>query len=262
MNVKYKYSTRKINKVILYFALLMLLGCNGRKDVLKIGNNEYKLIFVDDFNGTALDTNKWVYRTDSKHWSTQLTKNVDVNNGYLFLNLKKEKSLDKDYTGAGIISVDTYRYGFYEARLKIPDGQGWHTSFWLMKNDGFGTKAINAEIEIDILENDSKHPNFYSIAFHKWLGGHVSVFGKKIVTPNMSNEFVTVACEYTPKYIIYYMNGEKVRYLDISDFKQGDVNIWLTSIASWLGGTDSVNELKLPGKAIFDYVKYYKLVKN
>ena len=36
------------------------------------------------------------------------------------------------------------------------------------------------------------------------------------------------------------------------------VNIKMTSIASWLGGTKSVDDTKLPSTAIFDYVKYYK----
>lgn len=35
------------------------------------------------------------------------------------------------------------------------------------------------------------------------------------------------------------------------------LHIWLTSIASYLGKTDKVDETRLPGKVHFDYVRYY-----
>ena len=65
--------------------------------------------------------------------------------------------------------------------------------------------------------------------------------------------------KYTPNYVKYYMNGKEVKNLDTSKLPKGPVNIWMTSIASWLGGTKSVDDSKLPGTAIFDYVKYYEL---
>jgi hypothetical protein len=80
-----------------------------------------------------------------------------------------------------------------------------------------------------------------------------------VQTANINKEFVVLACEYTPNYVKYYMNGKEVKNLDTSNFPKGPVNIKMTSIASWLGGTKSVDDTKLPSTAIFDYVKYYKL---
>jgi len=244
-----------MNNIILSTLLLICIGCSAAEDKLNIGNNAYKLAFFDDFKGERLDTNKWQYRTDSRHWSTQLASNVEIKNGFLYLNLKKEEVLDKNYTGAGIISKETFQYGYYETRLKIPEGTGWHTSFWLMRHND-----PSAEIEIDILENDSKHSDSYEIAFHTYPGGHVSVFGQTVRTADMSQEFVVLACEYTPSCVKYYMNGKEVKNLETSKLPKGPVNIWMTSIASWLGGTKSVDEMKLPSAAIFDYLKYYKLI--
>jgi beta-glucanase (GH16 family) len=73
----------------------------------------FQLAWADEFNGGALDTSKWNYRTDSKHWSTQLPANVRVDNGSAVLLLKKEKSGDKEYTGAGVISKRAFRFGYY-----------------------------------------------------------------------------------------------------------------------------------------------------
>ena len=55
-------------------------------------------MWADEFNGGALDQSTWDYRTDSKHWSTQLPANVSVHDGCLWLTLKKEKAGGKSYT--------------------------------------------------------------------------------------------------------------------------------------------------------------------
>ena len=87
----------------------------------------YKLAWADEFGGATLDSSRWGYRTDSKHWSTQKPENVTVADGVLKLNVKKEKAGDKEYTGAGVISKKTFKYGYYESCFKIPAGAGWHT---------------------------------------------------------------------------------------------------------------------------------------
>ncbi len=103
----------------------------------------YRLKFADEFNGKKVNTKKWLYRTDSKHWSTQLPANVVVKEGILHLDLKKEKADDKQCTGAGIISAEPFHFGYYEARMKIPPGAGWHTSFWLMATMARAQEPIN-----------------------------------------------------------------------------------------------------------------------
>jgi len=42
----------------------------------------------------------------------------------------------KHYTGGGIISKQTFKYWYFEARFKVPAGAGWHNSFWTMLHDG------------------------------------------------------------------------------------------------------------------------------
>lgn len=248
--------------IIAQILLLVCFTCSAQKERIVKNGNIYILDFVDEFTNIEIDTNKWSFRFDSKHWSTQLKENIELKNGMLYLNLKKEISKGKEYTGAGIISVDTFKYGYYESRMRIPKGQGWHTSFWLMKYDNSGgTNPVHSEVEIDIIENDSKNACGYEVAFHRWQGEHKSV-GYHVKTPDMSKEFVTIACEYTPEFVKYYMNGNEMRHLNISEYPKGFVNIWLTSIASHLGGTESVDETKLPDYAIFDYVRYYRLEGN
>jgi len=254
-----------ITKAVLSVCLLGLLPVFTVAQVaitLQLDGLTYRLQFADEFKGKSLNTKKWLYRTDSKHWSTQLPANVVVKEGILHLDLKKENAGDKQYTGAGVISAKRFHFGYYETRMKVPPGAGWHTSFWLQGYDGMGgTGTGKTTIEIDIIENDSKNPEKYGINLHRWQGEHKSTV-KDITTPAMDEDFHTLACTYTPEYMKFYFDRKEVRTIDLKplNFPLGSLNIWLTSIASHLGNTTVVDDTQLPSSAQFDYVRFYKLV--
>jgi len=220
----------------------------------------YRLVWSDEFTGDSLDTNKWVFRTDSKHWSTQLSANVSVRDGNLILAAKKEDSGDKHYTGAGIISKPTFEYGYYESRFKVPPGAGWHTSFWMMKHDGSGgTNPKASAQELDVCENDSVNLKQYGANIHKWNPApHVAMGNKTVPTPDLAAEFHTFGCEFTPETVKYYFEGKLVDTVAVTNFAHGDQHIWLTTIASPLGKTKAVDETNLPAAAEYDYVRFYQ----
>jgi hypothetical protein len=247
----------------LYFVCFLTIVNNAvaQTIITRPGIGDCELTFEDNFDSTALDVKKWDYRTDSKHWSTQLPANVVVQDGFLYLNVKKETIGTMKYTGAGVISKAGFRYGYYESRFKIPIGTGWHTSFWMMgHNASGGTGTSAAYQEIDVCENDSKNQTGYSTNLHNWLGTHTSTGGKGVTTPNLSADFHVFGCEFTPTVINFFFEGNLVRTVDASKQKHNDSNIWLTTIASYLGSTTAVDTTKLPSAAIYDYIRYYKLL--
>jgi len=246
---------------IFIFGICSFAGCapidpasgNAKPVVPEIAAAGYQLAFSDEFNGTALDTNKWDYRTDSKALSTQLPENVTVSDGSLHLLLKKETAHGKNYTGGGVISKQLFKYGYYEARFRIPSGAGWHTSFWTQKQDGSegtGTKA--ATQEIDICEQNSRNPAEYSTGVRNWLNKGKSYGQKYLKTSDLSTDFHIWSCEFTPTVVKFFFDGKLTHLTDATLFPHGDQNIWLTSI-----GYTKVDDLRLPAVADFDYVRYY-----
>ena len=223
----------------------------------------YRLVFSDEFNGTALDTEKWNYRTDSKGLSTQLAANVSVSGGTLHLKLKKESAQGKNYTGAGVISKQTFKYGYYEARFKVPPGAGWHTSFWTMRSDGAGGTAPGAaKQEIDICEQDSVKLTGYSAGVIDWSPRmlHQEQVGHgrtNLRTPDLSADFHTWGCEFTPAEVKFFFDGKLTHQTDAAGFAHGDQNIWLTSIGYKAGGK-LIDDSKLPADAEFDYIRFYE----
>jgi hypothetical protein len=216
----------------------------------------YKLAWSDEFAAPALDTAKWNFRTDTRFWSLQRAANVRVADGLLNLDLKKETFGSTSYTGGGLISKKLFRYGYYEARMKVPPGRGWHTSFWMMKYSRPATDTV--ALELDAIENDSITPLKYSVNTHRHLPTpHLTYGFKYVTTPSLSADFHVFGCEFTPTVVRYFFDGAVVQTLDATLFPHGDLNIWLTSIAAPLGGTPSVDDTQLPAAAQFDYARFF-----
>jgi beta-glucanase (GH16 family) len=253
-------------KTIITTLLLLacLVGLTQTNPPASLPPAGYHLVWADEFDGSALDTNQWDYRTDSKMWSTQLPANVSVHDGQLVLAVKRETAGSKHYTGAGIISKRTFKYGYYESRFKVPPGAGWHTSFWMMRHNGKGgTGPTVSAQELDVCENDSVHQDGYSVNVHKWNPlPHVAMGTKYVKTPSLSAEFHVYGCEFSPRQVKYFFDGRLVQTVDVSHFQHSEQNIWLTTIASSLGGTKAVDDHQLPSAAVYDYVRFYEKITN
>ena len=211
----------------------------------------YRLAWADEFDGAAVDEAAWDYRTGPAWWSTQQKQNVSVSGGVMRIALRKEPAQGKAYTAGGLISKREFRYGYYEARFRCPPGAGWHTSFWLMN-----TRA--AQQEIDICENDSIDPRRYTVNTHRYQPVHTSVGFQSVDTPDLSADFHTWGCEFTPRKVTYYFEGRPVASFPVDQMEHNDHRIWLTSLAAELGGTRAVDDAQLPAAAEYDYVRFFE----
>jgi beta-glucanase (GH16 family) len=220
----------------------------------------YELVWAEEFNGDVLDQGKWTYRTDSKHLSTQKPENVSVRDGVLHLALKKEAVGGKNFTGAGIISRQAFKYGYFEARMKMPAKAGWHTSFWLQKHDGSGTTDSQEALQgLDVGQNNSSDPFAYTVTLNKYNPEPPANFGyQRLATPDLSADFHVFGCEFTAEAARFYLDGKLVHTVSASAIQHGEQNLWVTSIASHMGGTRQVDESALPQAALCDYVRVFR----
>ncbi|MDR3723110.1 MAG: FAD-dependent oxidoreductase [Terracidiphilus sp.] len=214
----------------------------------------YVLAWQDEFDGRSLDESAWNYRTDSKAKSTQLPENVGVRDGNLVLTLDRTApGAAMKFAGAGVISRQAFNYGYYECRMRVLAGKGWHSSFWLMRHDSSGSTASGAaDLELDAIENDAGDLRHYQVTTHRWRGQH-DVLGHKVVASNLLSDYHVYGCEYTSEEARYFLDGKLVESTTIHSQPQGEVNIWLTSIA-----TETVDNGRLPCHTDFDYVRYYR----
>jgi acyl-CoA thioesterase-1 len=218
----------------------------------------YVLAWHDEFDGSALDKAEWKIRTGERFASDNTARNVSVGDGLLRLAVRKEKSGKSDYTAGGVISKREFKYGYYEARYRVPRGAGWHTSFWMMKNTpgGDGNRQ-----EIDVCEQDSKELTSYGMNLHIHKPEHVGQAGRRVKTPDLSADFHVWGCEFSPREIRNYFDGKLVGVTHVTNFQHDVMSIWLTTVGwaklPWAPQL-KIDDSALPASADFDYVRFFE----
>jgi beta-glucanase (GH16 family) len=127
---------------------------------------EYRLVWSDEFDGTALDLSKWTYDVGD-NWAnnelqayTSRPENSYIKDGNLVIVACKESYHEREYTSARIHTAGKgdFLYGKVEARMKLPKGQGMWPAFWMMPTDSeYGRWAASGEIDIMESTNDAGH---------------------------------------------------------------------------------------------------------
>ncbi len=226
----------------------------------------YTLVWHDDFSGTALDASKWNYRTDVKKESSQKAENVEVAGGNLVIWLRKEEHRGRKFTTGGVVSKRTFRYGYYEARVKMHGGAGWHQSVWGMAGTGETTYHGDMRTEIDAMEFDSDRPNFGHMGLILWHGPASS--RSTTCTPGVyrgplgfdaTTDFHVYGFEWTPADVRYYLDGELRCVLPhpAEEHEHDPIVFWLTGLA-YESSTVKVDESKLPGQMLVDQASFYQ----
>ena len=218
----------------------------------------YKLAWHDEFDGDKLNAADWSIRTGERFASTNVAGNVSVADGLLRLALKKEKSGQSEYTSGGVISKREFKYGYYEARYRVPPGAGWHTSFWLMKNTPGET---GNRPEIDICEQDSKELTSYGMNLHIHRPTHKGLAGRRVKTPDLSADFHVWGCEFSAREIRNYFDGKLVGVTHATSFQHDVMSVWLTTVGwsklPWAPQL-KIDDSALPASADYDYVRFFE----
>lgn len=133
----------------------------------------YVLVWQDEFDGTALDTTKWLpvqhgYVDNGElQFYTDRAENISVGGGNLTLTARSES-----YTGTGPWMNGQYKtslftsgkvqgqgkisfqYGKIEARMKLPRGKGTWPAFWMLGDNIFESGVGWPKCgEVDIMEH-------------------------------------------------------------------------------------------------------------
>ena len=119
----------------------------------------WELVFSDEFNGDKLDRTKWatryLYQNETMdHFNDENQRYRDghvVADGVLNLIAKKMPGSVSLYESAMIRSHRTFYYGYYEARVFLPNAKGVWPAFWLEADYDIDGKTWHPP-EIDIFE--------------------------------------------------------------------------------------------------------------
>ena len=239
----------------------------------------YQLVWRDEFNDPSLimpDAKEWWYETAEPGWvNNELQTYVagrtgdiitaDVSDGTL--KIRAIKDGNRVYS-ARVNTRKNWTYGYFEARLKLPEGKGTWPAFWMMPSVWSGWPEGG---EIDIMEHVGCVPTEVSSSIHCKAYYHAigtqKTAARKVA--GVMDEFHTYALEWTPEYIKTYVDGKQLFYYNPDDYAKGrNADTWpfnkpfeLKLNLAWggdWGGMMGVDESCLPATYEIDYVRVFQ----
>lgn len=235
----------------------------------------YTLIWQDEFNDASSlpDPAKWWYESGGHGWGNhELQTYVEgfrgtdtcavVSDGTLKIILKKAGD---DVYSIRMNTYESWTYGYFEARMKLPAGKGTWPAFWMMPKNG---KTWPGDGEIDIMEEVGYDPNVVHSTIHCEAYNHRknTQKGKNILVPAAQSDFHVYAVEWTEDIIKGYVDEEC--YFTFENDKTGNKDTWPFNTPFYLklnlawggdwGGAKGIDETALPTVFEIDYVRVYQ----
>jgi len=275
---------QKINLSIVLFIILLVVPN------LRIGAQApagYGLVWADEFNDPRTadgkpalrpDKGDWWYETGGGGWgNNELQYYVagtttfyndtlaGINNGTLKIKAIKRKYYGMEYASVRMNTSNSWTYGYFEMRAKLPGGKGIWPAFWMLPKN-FQSWPLDGEI--DIMEYVGYDPNVVHASIHTQSYNH-KIGTQKTSTKailNAETEFHVYALEWTDTRIRAYVDGEL--YFTFSNDGTGNKNTWPFNAPFYLklnlavggdwGGAQGVDTQIFPATYEIDYVRVYQ----
>ena len=188
-----------------------------------------------------------------------------MEDGFLVIEAREESYRGSDYTSARIKTqyLHSWTYGRFEARMKIPNGQGIWPAFWMLGSD-FPTAGWPDCGEIDIMENIGEPSTVYGTVHGPGYSGGNSV-GQSYSTSGdpFYEDFHIYSVEWSPSEISWFVDGEMHNTISAADVPGEWVFdhpfFLLLNLAvggNWPGYPDDSTEF--PQQLLVDYVRVYR----
>jgi beta-glucanase (GH16 family) len=244
---------------------------------------DWALTWSDEFDqpdGSAPDPAKWKLETGGNGWGnreleyyTNRPQNAHVEKGNLIITAIRENyagpdDVKREYTSARLNTADKFdqKFGRFEARIKIPYGQGIWPAFWLLGSD-IGRVGWPICGEIDIMENIGKEPSIVHGTIHgPGYSGDKGIGSPFILKDGrFADDFHVYAVEWEPKAIRFYVDGNLYATRTPRDLPENATWVYghpffvilnLAVGGGWPGNPDKTTQF--PQTMLVDYVRVYK----
>ena len=234
----------------LWLGALALLGC--ARAAPPAG---FQLVWGDEFDGAQVNEQEWTHRVGKAHFSVCAAEAVSLENGCMKIRAARSGA---HYTGGGLITKRKFLEGYFEARIKLDGGRGWHDAFWTTWLGSMADRApelkTKPRIEIDALEH---YPIFdahkFSYGIIEWYPTLGNLNRDTFETPaDLGADFHLYGFEVTSNYCNFFLDDQLIHSTDLRGIEQTDFHLWLTAIAT------ASNAVPKNGGTLFDYVRCYK----
>lgn len=229
----------------------------------------YSLVWHDEFDGDALSQD-WTAATgrgDNGWGNNELqyytAESATVSDGKLTITLADDNGTVKSARLYGKVKTG-WKYGYIEARMKLPKGKGTWPAFWMMPVNFTGWPADG---EIDIMEEVGYNPNVIHSTIHcnKYNNTGTSIEGNSLSVATAQSEFHTYALEWDADHMTFYADGKEIHTYrndgtgrDAWPFDAAFYPIINLAWGGAWGGAQGIDESCLPATLEVDYVRVFQ----
>ncbi|MCU0369074.1 MAG: glycoside hydrolase family 16 protein [Cyclobacteriaceae bacterium] len=284
---KLRTITRLWPRFFIVSMIAAIVSCSDDEQVVTKLN---QLVIQDEFNiDGAPNSALWGYDigTGNNGWGnnelqyyTDRPQNVTVQNGYLLITAIKESYQGSSYTSARLLTKGKFEqaYGRFEARIRLPYGQGMWPAFWMLGAD-IDTNPWPGAGEIDIMEYRGQQPTIVLGSVHGpgYSGGNAITKSYELKNDRFDTGFHVFGIEWGPDYINYYVDDVLYNQITPADVPVSEpdpsdpfakpkpnwvfnkpfyILINLAVGGSFVGSPNS--ETVFPQTMLVDYVRVYK----
>ena len=226
----------------------------------------YKEMWKDEFDGTELNRDDWNVELHEPEWVNDeeqayidSEENIKVKDGYLYLipQNKKNGPLESipgsqtkhvvydnngdPYVTSGRVNTmgkHDFKYGLFEATLKVPTGKGYLPAFWMMPTNEnlYGQWPKCGEIDcMEVMgqDTDTLYGTLHYGEPHGQQQGKAAIKDEKYIAvasdstsingnyamdngKSYADEFHTYSVEWEPDHITWYVDG--IKYHEATDW--------------------------------------------
>lgn len=272
------------NKYLLLIVPLSLMvsllsGCSSTFSFLKPAPTTipelpgWVLVWQDEFDGKEINQENWTYDIGGWGWGngeaqyyTSREENARIEEGMLVIEAQQEKYENSYYTSARLKTqgLQEFQYGLIEARIKVPEGQGFWPAFWML-GAGFDGDNWPDCGEIDIMEFVGREPDLIIGTLHgPGYSGALGLSQWNRQDFNIPDDFHTYAIEWEEDEIRWYFDGSQYFTVQWEDVGSRD---WVgnqpyfiilnLALGGTLGGMIGI-DTEFPAQLLVDYVRVYQ----
>ncbi len=285
----------KSQRFVLLFTTILLstifYSCNSKKTeemsekpkTSKGDESNWKLVWSDEFESEKIDSNNWNFQEVeagkfNEEWQryTDSLDNAYIQKGNLVIKAKHIGDAHgmNQYTSARLNTAgkQSWKYGKFAARIKLPEGEGIWPAFWLLGaniDENGGDTPWPQCGEIDILElygskdDAAIEVNAHyadSTDSHAYMGAETY----RLDQGKFSDDYHIFELEWINENLTWFVDGNQVASMAInkpylSEFhKEFFILLNIAVGGTFAGRPDDTTEF--PQKMLVDWVRVYQKV--
>lgn len=274
--MKNKLNLERIRTVLVFCILLLVFSCetDETQTVARFTN----LVLSEEFDTDGAPNNAiWGYDIgrgpNGEGWGNQelqyytdRSDNVTVQNGVLLIAAREESFEGAQFTSARLLTKDLFeqRYGRFEARIRLPSGQGIWPAFWMLGAD-IDENPWPGAGEIDIMEYRGQEPSVLIGSVHGpgYSGGEAISKEFTLENDRFDTGFHIFGIEWGPEYVNFYVDDVLYNQITPEDvtgewvFDKPFYMLMNVAVGGSFVGSPNA-ETVFPQTMLVDYVRVYE----